>query len=154
MRKTIFTTIILTLLAAAVVGAQPCATSSIIGQISGRIAITANPSVTSIWAIDNLINLDFKTIRTAYTSLAKTAAPLAPRTSIQFALPAAGRTQVNIFDGTGHHIRTILDKELTASNHLVYWTGNDDAGERVSPGTYFYMVTSGKSQSVGRLPLR
>ena len=79
--------------------------------------------------------------------------PFNPKTTIQFALPSAGRTRVNIFDVAGRHVRSLLDEDLEASTHQVNWTGDDDNGRSVSAGVYFYMVTSGKSRSVGRMAL-
>ncbi|MDX2473868.1 MAG: S8 family serine peptidase [Candidatus Krumholzibacteria bacterium] len=79
--------------------------------------------------------------------------PFNPKTTIQFALPSAGRTRVNIFDVAGRHVRTLLDDDLAANTHQVSWTGDDDSGRTVSAGVYFYMVTSGESRSVGRMAL-
>ncbi len=79
--------------------------------------------------------------------------PFNPKTTIQFALPSAGRTQVDVFDVAGHHVRTLLDEDLEADTHQVSWTGDDDSGRTVSAGVYFYMVTSGDQRSVGRMAL-
>jgi len=79
--------------------------------------------------------------------------PFNPRTTIRFALPNPGHTQVDIFDIAGHHVRTLLDEDLTASTHQVSWAGNDDSGHGVSAGIYFYMVTSGNNRSVGQMAL-
>ncbi len=79
--------------------------------------------------------------------------PFNPKTTIKFALPTAGPTQVNVFDVAGRHVRTLLDEDLVASSHQVTWSGDDDQGRGVSAGVYFYMVTSGANHSVGRMAL-
>ncbi len=79
--------------------------------------------------------------------------PFNPKTTIQFALPKAGRTQINIFDIAGRHVRTLLDEELPANTHQVSWTGENDKGQNVAAGVYFYLVTSGDQRSVGRMAL-
>jgi len=79
--------------------------------------------------------------------------PFNPKTTIRFALPSSGRTQVNIFDVAGRHVRTLLDEDLAASSHQVTWSGDDDRGRGVSAGVYFYMVTSGNDRQVGRMAL-
>ena len=79
--------------------------------------------------------------------------PFNPRTTIQFALPSAGRTRVAIFDVAGRHVKTLVDEDLAAQTHQVIWAGEDDAGRGVAAGVYFYMVTNGNNQSVGRMAL-
>ena len=79
--------------------------------------------------------------------------PFNPQTTIRFALPAKGRTQVDIFDVAGRHVRSVLNADLEASTHEVTWAGDDDDGRGVSAGVYFYMVTSGSNRSVGRMAL-
>jgi hypothetical protein len=77
--------------------------------------------------------------------------PFNPRTTIQFALPNAGRTRVTVFDVAGHHVKTLLDEDLAAQTHQVVWTGDDDSGRGVAAGIYFYLVTNGNDRSVGRM---
>jgi len=79
--------------------------------------------------------------------------PFNPRTTIRFALPEAGRTRVAIFDVAGHHVKTLLDEDLPAQTHQAVWAGEDDNGRGVAAGVYFYMVTNGSNQSVGRMVL-
>jgi hypothetical protein len=79
--------------------------------------------------------------------------PFNPRTTIKFSLPAAGRTQVAIFDVAGRHVKTLVDEDLPAQTHQVVWTGDDDTGRNVAAGVYFYMVSSGEERSVGRMAL-
>jgi len=79
--------------------------------------------------------------------------PFNPKTTISFALPQSGRTQVHVFDIAGRHVRTLLDEDLEASSHQISWTGDDDQGHPVSAGVYFYLVTSGSNRSVGRMAL-
>ncbi len=79
--------------------------------------------------------------------------PVDPRPTIRFALPSAGRTRVDIFDGGGRHVCELLDEELPASTHQITWSGTDDQDESVSAGKYFYVVSSGSNCSVGRMAL-
>lgn len=79
--------------------------------------------------------------------------PFNPKTTIRFAVSSPARTRVIIFDVAGHHVRTLLDKDLEVNLHQVSWTGDDDQGRGVSAGVYFYMVTSGSHRSVGRVAL-
>lgn len=79
--------------------------------------------------------------------------PFNPKTTISFSLPESGRTSVVIFDLAGRKIRTVLDDVLPAQVHQVSWSGEDDNGRTVAAGVYFYKVSSGLHQSVGRMAL-
>ncbi len=79
--------------------------------------------------------------------------PFNPQTTIRFALPAAARTTVSIFDVAGRHVRTLLDEELAAQVHQVTWAGDDAKGQPVAAGVYFYEVSGGGHRAVGRMAL-
>jgi len=79
--------------------------------------------------------------------------PFNPKTTIRFALPAAGHARVTIYDVAGRLVRTLVDESLPAKLHEVQWAGQDDSGRQVSAGVYFYMVTSGDNREVGRMAL-
>ncbi len=79
--------------------------------------------------------------------------PFNPATTIRFALPAAARTSVVIYDVKGRAIKTLVDSELEAATHTFQWRGRDDQGRSASAGIYFYRVTSGDHQAVGRMAL-
>ncbi|HTX17450.1 MAG TPA: T9SS type A sorting domain-containing protein [Bacteroidota bacterium] len=64
--------------------------------------------------------------------------PFNPTTTINFALPKAGRTTVAIYDILGRQVRTLVDRELQEGNHTVIV----DASAMPS-GVYFYCIRSG-----------
>jgi hypothetical protein len=79
--------------------------------------------------------------------------PFNPATTIRFAIPAAARTSVVIYDVKGRVIRTLVDAELEAATHVYQWRGLDDRGRNVAAGVYFYRVISGEHEAVGRMAL-
>lgn len=79
--------------------------------------------------------------------------PFNPSTTIRFSLNQAGHTRVLIFDVAGHLIRTLIDSELPAQTHQVSWHGQNDRGREVAAGVYFYRISSGDSQTTGRMAL-
>ena len=79
--------------------------------------------------------------------------PFNPMTSIRFALPAAARTTVMVYDVRGRTVKTLVNDTLPAATHVVQWQGDDDRGRAVSAGIYFYRVTSGDHTAVGRMAL-
>ena len=79
--------------------------------------------------------------------------PFNPATTIRFALPAAARTSVVIYDLKGRAVKTLVDTDLAAATHTYQWRGRDDHGRGAAAGIYFYKVTSGDHQATGRMAL-
>ncbi len=68
--------------------------------------------------------------------------PFAAMTSLAFDLPRAGRATLVVFDVAGRRVKSLLDGEMPAGRHAVSWDATDDAGAKVSPGVYFYRLTT------------
>jgi len=79
--------------------------------------------------------------------------PFNPITSIEFAIPAAARTTVVVYDVRGRMVKTLVDGDLPAATHGVQWRGDDAFGRPAAAGVYFYRVTSGAHTAVGRMAL-
>ncbi|MBN1780480.1 S8 family peptidase [bacterium] len=58
-------------------------------------------------------------------------------TWIEFQIPLDGRIQIKIADILGREIITLLDREVIALNHRLYWDGCDRSGIPVPSGLYF-----------------
>jgi flagellar hook assembly protein FlgD len=50
---------------------------------------------------------------------------------------------VKIFDALGRELMTLLDADVEAGTHSVYWDGRDARGWMVPSGTYFYQLIAG-----------
>jgi hypothetical protein len=70
--------------------------------------------------------------------------PFNPSTTIRFDLDSPARLSLRIFDLAGRLV-CVLEDESRANpgTHHVTWTGRDDQGRAMPPGTYFYQLTSG-----------
>jgi hypothetical protein len=79
--------------------------------------------------------------------------PFNPKTIIAFALPADQEVNLAIFDLRGQRVRTLLRGPLAAGHHQAVWLGRDDAGRSVASGTYFYRLSAGGEQRVGKMLL-
>ncbi len=66
--------------------------------------------------------------------------PFNPTTTISFAIPQAGWVRVDIFDILGRRVREAFDGQLNAGEHALVWDGEDNDGESVASGVYFYRV--------------
>lgn len=63
--------------------------------------------------------------------------PFNPSTSIRFAMPVAGRVDIEVFNILGQRVSILLAKEMTAGYHVVQWDGTSDAGQPLGGGVYF-----------------
>ena len=64
--------------------------------------------------------------------------PFNPRTTIEYALPEAGRGTMSVYDLLGRRVAVLIDEHKQAGHHSVNW----DAAT-VASGTYFYRLIAG-----------
>ncbi len=69
--------------------------------------------------------------------------PFNPATHIRFALPSAGKVQLQVVNTLGQVVRTLLDEHLAGGYHQITWDGTDDRGQRVASGIYLYQLVGG-----------
>ncbi len=69
--------------------------------------------------------------------------PFNPETTITYELSEPQPVSVVIYDIAGKRVRTLADGYQSAGSYEVVWDGCDDAGTRLSSGTYFYTVNAG-----------
>jgi len=61
----------------------------------------------------------------------------ADRISIQYELPHVDNIKITIYNLLGQEVRTLVDSKQSAGIYTVIWNGQDNAGRKVSSGTYF-----------------
>lgn len=64
--------------------------------------------------------------------------PFAPATTIGFRLPERADVKLRIYDLSGRLVRTLVDGAVNSGEHLITWDGNDNGGDEVGSGVYFY----------------
>jgi hypothetical protein len=69
--------------------------------------------------------------------------PFNPRTTIRFTLPARAATTLIVYGVSGRRVRTLVDEELAKGPYEFEWDGQDDNGQPVASGLYFYRLESG-----------
>jgi hypothetical protein len=74
-------------------------------------------------------------------------------TTISFELPQAGFVNLAICNILGQRIRTLFTGNLTGGHHRVIWDGNNDSGDNVAGGIYFYRLRSGESAQARSMTL-
>ncbi len=68
--------------------------------------------------------------------------PFNPNTSISFTLYEEASVLLNIYNSKGQKIKTLMNDLMQSGQHLVFWDGLNDSGEKVSSGLYFYKISS------------
>lgn len=74
-------------------------------------------------------------------------------TTIKFELKKPGKTEVAIYNIKGQKVKTLLDKNLKLGKHILLWNGNDENGNKVANGLYFYKVEQNKETKVKKMIL-
>jgi hypothetical protein len=75
--------------------------------------------------------------------------PFNPRTVIRYDIPANPcEVAIKIYDVSGRHVRTLVERVESAGRHEVVWDGTDDAGRSVASGLYIVMLETPE----GRFP--
>jgi hypothetical protein len=66
--------------------------------------------------------------------------PFNPLTNIKFALPAAAKVKLVIFNILGQEILSLVNGEFDAGIHEVVWNGSNSQGIQTASGLYFYIM--------------
>lgn len=67
--------------------------------------------------------------------------PFYPSTTIEYDLPApGGRVNLAVYDVRGRLVRTLVDQNVDAGHHRVYWDGKNNVGDPVPSGIYFHRL--------------
>ncbi len=68
--------------------------------------------------------------------------PFNPTTTISFSLKQRENATLEIFNMRGQSINKLVSEELNEGSHNVVWNGNDQKGNPVASGVYFYRLTT------------
>jgi len=68
--------------------------------------------------------------------------PFNPSTTIEFALPRAGKVKLEVFNILGQHVRTLVDRQVPAGQHQIEFDGRSKSGNMLASGVYFYRLAS------------
>lgn len=63
-------------------------------------------------------------------------------TAIEFTLSEQQQISLAIYDVLGREVCRLSDEELMDGTHTRFWNGRDRFGNPVSPGIYFYRLTT------------
>ena len=70
--------------------------------------------------------------------------PFNPVTSIQFQVPQASEVSIIIYDMLGQQVKALFADQVQAGQYTVEWDGTNNAGLKMSSGSYIYRMTAGE----------
>jgi len=70
--------------------------------------------------------------------------PFNASTIIEFTLPEAAFTTLDIFNVLGQRVTTLMNDYTEAGPYSIFWNGRDEHGLPAASGIYFYRLQSGK----------
>jgi len=70
--------------------------------------------------------------------------PFNPSTTIQFQVPKASDVNVIVYDMLGQAVKSLFDGQVQAGKYTVEWDGTNNAGSKMSSGSYIYRMTAGE----------
>lgn len=79
--------------------------------------------------------------------------PFNQKTQIEYSLLSAQFVSLRIFDLNGKEVSQLLNKIQSTGIHSAVWDGNDNHGNKLSAGTYFYQLQAGNSIVNGKISL-
>jgi len=79
--------------------------------------------------------------------------PFNPITKIKFHIEQQQHVNLEIFEVTGKLIRKLIDNNMNAGSHELFWDGRDGKGNAVHSGIYFYSLRSGKEHITKKMTL-
>ena len=79
--------------------------------------------------------------------------PFNPSTDISFQIPQDGNVKIVIYNVLGEKVTTLTDKFYKTGFYSIPWNGDDESGNVVFSGIYFYQMKSGSYQANGKMIL-
>ena len=79
--------------------------------------------------------------------------PFNPETRIRYAIPEPGHVTLKIYRIDGQLVRTLQDASQSPGRYERIWDGNNEFGNKVSSGVYFYRLQSNNFAQVRKMIL-
>jgi len=80
------------------------------------------------------------TLPATYTLAQNYPNPFNPTTTIKYSLARRADVEITVYNLLGQRVRTLVDEQKGMGHHSIIWNGDNDNGEEVSTGIYFYRI--------------
>jgi len=79
--------------------------------------------------------------------------PFNPETTLKYQLPEAVDVKLEVYNVVGQVVRTLVADRQNAGRYVVQWDANNDNGQPLSSGIYFYHIQAGEFQKTKKMLL-
>lgn len=79
--------------------------------------------------------------------------PFNPTTTINYNVPKTGNVKLNVYNVKGQLVKTLVNSHQNVGMQNVVWNGDDNTGNRVSSGVYFYKMENAGKTDVKKMVL-
>lgn len=79
--------------------------------------------------------------------------PFNPSTEIQFTIPKFQQVSLVVYDLLGRKVKTLVNEQRHAGQHIVTWNGTSDMGVSVASGVYFFQLKAGDLSKTRKMML-
>ena len=77
--------------------------------------------------------------------------PFNPTTTIEYSLAEDTDVTLKIYNLAGELVRTLVDEFQTQGNYTITWYGDNDTGQVIASGVYFYQIKAGDFVSTKKM---
>lgn len=77
--------------------------------------------------------------------------PFNPETTIEYDIVKDSHITLKIYNLQGQLVKVLVNEYQSAGHHSIIWCGDNDAGEEVASGVYFYQITAGGFVSIKKM---
>jgi len=68
--------------------------------------------------------------------------PFNPITTIKFKMNKSAQIKLIVYNTLGQRVKTLVDEKMMAGNHTTIWNAQDDKGNMMASGVYYYRLES------------
>ena len=69
--------------------------------------------------------------------------PFNPSTLLRYSIVSTSLVTLKVYDILGREVKTLVNKEQASGVYDINWNGDDELGNKVSTGVYFYRIEAG-----------
>jgi hypothetical protein len=68
--------------------------------------------------------------------------PFNPTTTIEYTIPRSQYVRLAVYNILGQEVGVLVDGRESAGSHTVQWNGQDERGQTMASGIYFYRLAT------------
>ncbi|MEZ5196320.1 MAG: T9SS type A sorting domain-containing protein [Bacteroidales bacterium] len=79
--------------------------------------------------------------------------PFSTFTMFSIELDEPGEVELSVYDLSGRQVNTLVKQTYASGTHKISWNGENESGERMKSGIYFYHLKAGNEEVIKKLIL-